>query len=181
MLDATAQILAQQGYAVISTNLVAEKAGVSIGSLYEYFPHKKSLIATTLSREIDRLTEDVLADLRIAMRSDGAPAEVIHQLVCSLTEALEVRRDVLRAAFHQVPYFWDIPKARRHTRRLLRIVRHVQRRGAFTATTDDHNEKAWVLVSMIWYALVQNAIHRPPQLDRDKVINNIAETLLQLL
>ena len=39
ILDAAAHILVTQGFAAASTNRIAEKAGVSIGSLYQYFPN----------------------------------------------------------------------------------------------------------------------------------------------
>ncbi len=45
VLDAAAQILLQQGYSAASTNAIAARAGVSIGSLYEYFPGKEAIFA----------------------------------------------------------------------------------------------------------------------------------------
>ncbi|MGZ3774046.1 MAG: TetR/AcrR family transcriptional regulator [Pseudobdellovibrionaceae bacterium] len=44
ILEATARILSLEGYDRLTTNKVAKKAGVSIGSLYQYFPNKESLI-----------------------------------------------------------------------------------------------------------------------------------------
>ena len=52
LLDSAAQLLASEGYAAVSTNRVAERAGVSIGSLYEYFPNKQALIAEALARAL---------------------------------------------------------------------------------------------------------------------------------
>ena len=44
ILTATAHILTKKGYASLSTNRIAERAGVSIGSLYQYFPNKEAII-----------------------------------------------------------------------------------------------------------------------------------------
>ncbi|HTN13381.1 MAG TPA: TetR/AcrR family transcriptional regulator [Sphingomonadaceae bacterium] len=60
ILEATAHILAQRGYDGTTTNHVAERAGVSIGSLYQYFPSKESLVAALLQRN----AEDNLRTLR---------------------------------------------------------------------------------------------------------------------
>lgn len=45
ILDATALVLVREGYDRASTKRVAGVAGVSIGSLYQYFPNKESLVA----------------------------------------------------------------------------------------------------------------------------------------
>ncbi|MBX2798639.1 MAG: TetR/AcrR family transcriptional regulator [Myxococcales bacterium] len=50
LLDATAKVLVEEGWSAASTNRVADVAGVSVGSLYQYFPNKESLVLT-LARE----------------------------------------------------------------------------------------------------------------------------------
>jgi AcrR family transcriptional regulator len=52
ILDATAQVLVERGYAHTSTNAVAQRAGVSVGSLYQYFPNKNALIAALRERHV---------------------------------------------------------------------------------------------------------------------------------
>ncbi len=54
ILEATARILSQEGHGGLSTNRVAEVAGVSVGSLYQYFPNKESLVAE-VRRRYDRM------------------------------------------------------------------------------------------------------------------------------
>jgi len=55
ILDATARVLVEHGYAAASTNLVAERAGVSVGSLYQYFPNKDALITALHRRHLSRM------------------------------------------------------------------------------------------------------------------------------
>ena len=62
MLDAAARILGDRGWTGLTTNAVAETAGVSIGSLYQYFPNKLALIEAVRRRHFD----EVLAVLRAA-------------------------------------------------------------------------------------------------------------------
>src|SRR5262245_11395097 len=45
LLEATADILVRQGYAKLTTNRIAERAGVNIASLYQYFPGKEAIVA----------------------------------------------------------------------------------------------------------------------------------------
>ncbi len=51
VLDAAAHILEDQGLAAFNTNAVAERAGVSIGSLYQYFPSKDAILVSLIERE----------------------------------------------------------------------------------------------------------------------------------
>jgi len=49
LIAATARILVREGFDKASTNHIADLAGVSIGSLYQYFPSKESLVAAAVS------------------------------------------------------------------------------------------------------------------------------------
>lgn len=55
LLVATGRILVRDGYAKLTTTRIAERAGVSIGSLYQFFPTKDALIAALLEREMVRI------------------------------------------------------------------------------------------------------------------------------
>src|SRR5579864_7611638 len=66
LIEATARILVREGFDKASTNRVAEEAGVSVGSLYQYFPSKEALVAAV----IDRHNQDLMKVVR------GAFAEV---------------------------------------------------------------------------------------------------------
>ncbi len=57
ILDATAHIWAEEGYDAVNTNRVAEAAGVSIGSLYQYFPNKSALVGAVAVRHAEAMAE----------------------------------------------------------------------------------------------------------------------------
>jgi len=52
IVEAAAQILERDGAAAFSTAAVAERAGVSIGTLYQYFPDKQAILAAAAKREL---------------------------------------------------------------------------------------------------------------------------------
>jgi AcrR family transcriptional regulator len=69
IFEATIQVLLVDGYAGLTTTRVAARAGVSVGTMYQYFPHKEALLYAVL--------EDYLEDVIVAMedaarRYDGA-------------------------------------------------------------------------------------------------------------
>lgn len=59
ILEAAARILETAGFEGYTTNAVAERAGVSIGSLYQYFPNRDALTAALIDRETATLVADV--------------------------------------------------------------------------------------------------------------------------
>jgi AcrR family transcriptional regulator len=65
VLDAVIKILKREGFEAVTTNRIAEVAGVSIGSVYQYFPDKRAIFAALHERhiqEIDRLVETKLIE-----------------------------------------------------------------------------------------------------------------------
>ena len=60
ILEAAARILESLGFAGFNTNVVAELAGVSIGSLYQYFPSKEALIVELIRRERAKLSTHIV-------------------------------------------------------------------------------------------------------------------------
>jgi AcrR family transcriptional regulator len=63
ILGATTHILTEKGYDKTNTNLIAELAGVSIGSLYQYFPNKESLMVALMEQHCHEIAEIVESKL----------------------------------------------------------------------------------------------------------------------
>jgi AcrR family transcriptional regulator len=59
MLDAAQQLVADIGYEALSTTLIAERAEVSIGSLYQFFPDKQAVVRAVALRNLERFEERV--------------------------------------------------------------------------------------------------------------------------
>lgn len=54
ILEAAAQVFEREGYARATTNRIAERAGVSIGSLYQYFPNKDAILVALAERHLEQ-------------------------------------------------------------------------------------------------------------------------------
>jgi AcrR family transcriptional regulator len=67
VLEAAAALIARQGYAETTTNHIAARAGVSVGSLYQYFPNKTAILVSLFERHIREIQPTItsaLADLQ---------------------------------------------------------------------------------------------------------------------
>lgn len=101
LVEATARILVSEGYDLANTNRIAEKAGVSIGSLYQYFPGKDALVAAV----IDRHKEEVMRVVRSALAEvDALPVEAaVRRLVAVAIDAHRVDPELHRVLTEQLP------------------------------------------------------------------------------
>ncbi len=101
IVEAAARLLAREGYGAITTNRVAEEAGVSIGSLYEYFADKDVIVHQVLVR----LGDDFFAEAARALGDlAGRPLrEAIRAWLEILAQSMRTREPLLRAIFDDVP------------------------------------------------------------------------------
>jgi len=74
ILEATIQVLLQVGKEQLTTTKVAARAGVSVGTLYQYFPNKSSLLQAVLKRHFAQIIETVE---RVCQEQRGAPLRVM--------------------------------------------------------------------------------------------------------
>ncbi|CDX16600.1 Transcriptional regulator [Mesorhizobium sp. ORS 3324] len=109
ILQAAAQVLASEGAQRFTTTRVAEKAGVSVGSLYQYFPNKAALLFRLQSDEW-RQTTDLLCG--ILEDTEKPPLERIRRLVHAFIRS-ECEEAAVRGALNDAaPLYRDAPEAR---------------------------------------------------------------------
>ena len=97
ILEATIQVLLSEGARRLTTTRVAARAGVSVGTLYQYFPHKEALLYAVLKQHLDTIAEAVEA--ACAGLRDQAIATIGEGLVLAYLDAKMVRVDVSRALY----------------------------------------------------------------------------------
>jgi AcrR family transcriptional regulator len=98
--EATARILQASGREGLNTNLIAEKAGVSIGTLYGYFPNKHSILLDMARREMDLLRDRVAAALLDERSEEPDPVRrAIRALVKGYGRRGKVRRILMETLF----------------------------------------------------------------------------------
>lgn len=85
VLEATVQVLAREGYARTTTTRVAERAGVSVGSIYQYFPNRAALMVELVRRHLTRVSDAVAT--AVAARLAAPLPEVCAALVDALLAA----------------------------------------------------------------------------------------------
>ena len=85
ILDATIQVLLKIGKERLTTTRVALRAGVSVGTLYQYFPNKSALLQAALKRHMDEITEAI--ELVCEEQSGRSLREMVTALLTAFLEA----------------------------------------------------------------------------------------------
>ncbi len=78
--EATIQVLLKLGLERLTTNHVAKRAGVSVGTLYQYYPNKQSLLSALLERHMRKVSEAMETACR---RAQGKP---LQDMTCEVVE-----------------------------------------------------------------------------------------------
>jgi AcrR family transcriptional regulator len=101
ILTATAQVLVEEGYDKATTNAIARRAGVSIGSLYQYFPNKEALVTALCERHMHETMHLLMGEME-ALQTAPLP-EAIRRLIKVLLRIHAVEPELHRVLIEQVP------------------------------------------------------------------------------
>ena len=101
IIEAGAHVLSALGWAGFTTNKVAEAAGVSIGSLYQYFPDKLSLIDAIRRRHL----EDVMAVMRDTGRGNRPLTRLVEELVDGMIAVHSIQPALHRVLLDEAPRY----------------------------------------------------------------------------
>ncbi|MFO0599984.1 MAG: TetR/AcrR family transcriptional regulator [Myxococcaceae bacterium] len=183
ILRATAHILRTKGWDALNTNAVAKVAGVSIGSLYQYFPSKEALVAALAEQHATRglgVLMEAVTDAR-----EGPPRaldEAVYRYIDAMVAVHEVDPDLRRALIEQVPRLkggQDV--VRRISTQSATLVR------AWLETQREHfrdvdlDVATFMLVTSVEAVTHLEVIDRPKQLTRKVMVEELTQLVLRYL
>jgi AcrR family transcriptional regulator len=108
LIEATARILVREGFDKASTNRIAEVAGVSVGSLYQYFPSKEALVTAVIERHQQEILQTVRKELAEVMTQPVGSA--VRKLIAVAIEAHRVNPRLHRVLAEQIPRVGKLEK-----------------------------------------------------------------------
>jgi AcrR family transcriptional regulator len=112
ILQATIQVLLKDGKERLTTTRVAERAGVSVGTLYQYFPNKIALLQATLQRHMDEVANAVE---RVCREQHGRPVAEMASALIHAYFAVKMSNVKTSAALYSVSSDIDGAKVSRQT------------------------------------------------------------------
>lgn len=179
MLDAAARLLEQRGYAALTTNHVAEAAGVAIGSLYEYFPSKEVIVAEVVRRTMAEVASEVGESFRHAVDQHFE-----HGLAAWITtsfQAIQRRAKLMRVLWMDVPFLWELNEIQALPLLLLGIARQGLPDATSPWLLKDPEAATYLLTVMVRAAIVEGVVARPSHLSLAQVQTSLTDLLQQVL
>jgi AcrR family transcriptional regulator len=102
VLDAVVRILKRQGVAAITTNRIAEVAGVSIGSVYQYFPDKRAIFIALHRRHVEQI--DRLMERTLIEHASSSLEEFLSAMVQAMVDAHTADPELYELLSTEVPH-----------------------------------------------------------------------------
>jgi AcrR family transcriptional regulator len=179
VLEATAQLLVEQGYRRLSTNRIAARAGVSVGSLYHYFPNKDALVVAL----IRRAAAEQLAALRGALAEErDAPLEELARGIIRASLAVkQARPELIRALILQVPRTEQTSFMREWCRQAAAALLAALAGRAGEVRPKDPELAIFILVRAVFAVLEGVMLERPALLGGEELIEELTALALGYL
>ena len=105
VLDAVVRILKRQGVAAVTTNRIAEVAGVSIGSVYQYFPDKRAIFVALHERHVAAI--DRLVEAQLLGHAASPPDAMLRFMIEAMVEAHQEDPQLYELLYTEVPHKAD--------------------------------------------------------------------------
>jgi AcrR family transcriptional regulator len=178
LLEATARVLMKEGYDRASTNKIAAVAGVSIGSLYQYFPSKEALVAAVIDRHMHEMLQVVRDALtKVATR----PIEVAaRELVAVMLNAHRVNPKLHRVLAEQTPRTGRLENIEAIDREAYALVRGYLEAHRGELDVADPDVAAFVCVTAV-EALTHAAVVRRPEILTDEKAGRLVDDVTRLV
>ncbi|WP_255446692.1 TetR/AcrR family transcriptional regulator [Alcanivorax sp. VBW004] len=176
MVQACARILESRGYAGLSTNAIAEVAGVSIGSVYEYFPGKDAIVA--------RLVQDMVAEVRAMLEGRLALTDSRNDLnsamryfLGAIYRLMRKHRELLRVLVFQVPYLHQLPATRQLEIELQQVLMAGldYTREQYSLNAQQHT--LYLMTTSVAGTLMHLVLVAPPAMDPEGILDALAEKM----
>jgi AcrR family transcriptional regulator len=121
ILEATTHILTAEGYDKANTNRIAERAGISIGSLYQYFPNKESLMAALIEQHSNEMAE--LVETKLNNLFDSPLEIVVPELIKAVIAAHAINPRLHQVLSEEIPRLGKSIQMEQAQERIAQILR----------------------------------------------------------
>ncbi|MDO9338692.1 MAG: TetR/AcrR family transcriptional regulator [Caulobacter sp.] len=174
ILDACDECLALRGYDHLTTNGISERAGVSIGTLYEYFPNREAIAAALAGRAFQRTLLAMRAALRRCVTEEMGRFDACEHMLMTGVDALVAERTVFRTLATESPFLLQLPAVREARAQLLDLSQQVRALGGSRLNLPMPEGDAWLISHMLSSAMLEIACLEVDDEERRRLTRELA-------
>ncbi len=183
IFTAAAQIVLKEGVERLNTNYIAERAGISIGTLYKYYEDKDAIIADVLEQVIGKRMTRIKESLSLSMLFESSD-EVVAKVVDAIFHPGAEEESILEASL--LPF---VPKqseyrearARRIDEVIKPLVKALMMVKAPWLRSRDFDSMCFILIQSVKYILIGSYLPEGRHVDRAKLKEEVRRFIVSYL
>ena len=173
IVTACTWLLAERGYAGVTTNHVAARAGVNISSLYEYFPGKDAIVAEVAARLVERVLARLAAGAAEVVAGDED--EAIRRWIGLIHRTVARERALVAVFVYQVPYTQQLPSVRATGPRLIEFSNRVREAAGAFVREDLSPATLHLVVNLVSSTILQLVLDPPTDVTRRELLDDLSQ------
>ncbi len=178
IVDACAQLLAAGPYDALTTNSIAERAGVSVGTLYEYFPNRESIVAALTANSCQRLVERMT---HAAAETDTMTEfQGVEHLLTTGVDVLGAPQNVFRVLLREAPFVLRLPVFHEARATLDLLSQDIRVKAGKRISLPEPRADAWLISQMLFNAMLEIAFLEAEAAEREHLIRELSRLTFRM-
>lgn len=180
ILDATVRIFEREGFEAATTTRIATVAGVSVGTLYQYFSHREAIVDALQDREFERafeLVRELLSENNLANTPRETTTRVLRALMSLYSECPGLHRvltiEGLSAVKADRVHAFDL--------RIIAIIRHFLAATGAPVRRENVDAAAFLAFQAVRASMLAYLLERPAGLSEESLVTEVADMILRYL
>jgi len=175
IVTACTGLLAERGYAGTTTNHIAERAGVNIASLYEYFPGKDAIIGQVAERLVERVMARLGEGMATVVRSD--PDEAVRLWIDLIYEIVAAEGPLVATFVYQIPYANRLPSLEGLGGELLAFSHSIREHAGRFVAPDFSPAAMHLVINLVTSTILQLVLTPPEDVDREALLDELSSRI----
>ena len=179
ILEATIRILEQEGSDATTTSRIAEVAGVSVGTLYQYFANRDAILDALQDREFERATE--MMNRVLARGAYSTDREVARAVIEGLLELHSAAPALHRLLVVEGLRVTPTERVQAFDMRIIAVVRSFLSLANLRIRRTNLDAAAFVVYQAVRASMLACVVERPPGLDSETLVDELTDLVLRYL
>jgi AcrR family transcriptional regulator len=180
ILDACRETVARRGYDGLTTHAIATRAGVSVGTLYQYFPNRDAVAGALIVRGMERLLEAMRRGLDecVTRRLDGV--EGTEHLLLAGLDVLVEHRPVFGRLGAEAPHLFRVPAVGQIQAQLIHLSQEIRVLNGDRLALPEPEADAWIIGHMVSASMLQISLLDTSREQRRMLTREVARLICRM-